>query len=453
MEIDASLTAGPHRHARWRIGSLCAAVTLTLTAAAPARTEESAGLSPLAAGILGTAAAAQAVIIGVLLRSGKRARSRAGRGRDLPEEASGVCLWVWRAEEDSLWMHAPPPGGPVLNNGGHLTSADFAAAVLPEDRPIWTAAWKAMTPGEPAMEVETRFGAQPGQAKTVLTRARARFDTTAKLISVTGVCSESTAITRFTGDSDEERAKAMYLARAATMGELTATIAHEVNQPLAAILNNAQAARNFLDSPNPDLEEVRLILEDIITDDERAAGVVRRVRDLLKRKAPSLEPVCVNELLQETLKMVRMEFTRRGVSTDCELEEDLPQVAGEKGQLQQVLLNILMNASDAMKECIPGERELFILTRSAGGYVELLFIDSGRGIRPEENERLFDPYFSNKEEGLGMGLAICRSIIQAHGGRIWLEANASRGATAGISLPVASRKFCESEQSASSYSG
>jgi C4-dicarboxylate-specific signal transduction histidine kinase len=196
--------------------------------------------------------------------------------------------------------------------------------------------------------------------------------------------------------------------RVATMGQLTASIAHEVNQPIAATKVNAEAALRWLNRDVPDLEEVRQILARIANDGDRAGNVVSRIRDLVKKAPPRMEPLHMNEAISEVIELTRGEATKNGVSVQAQFAESLPAVKADRTQLQQVILNLILNAIQAMGESGMALRELQIGTEANGLDNVLVSVrDSGPGIRPQIIERLFDPFYTTKSAGMGMGLAIC----------------------------------------------
>jgi C4-dicarboxylate-specific signal transduction histidine kinase len=226
--------------------------------------------------------------------------------------------------------------------------------------------------------------------------------------------------------------------RVATMGQLTASIAHEVNQPIAATKVNAQAALRWLNRDAPDLEEVRQLLARMANDSDRAGNVVSRIRDLVKKAPPQMEPLHMNEAISEVIELTRGEAAKSGVSVQTQFAESLPPVRADRTQLQQVILNLILNAVQAMNESGLALRELQIGTEANGSDGVLISIrDSGPGIRQENLDRLFDPFYTTKQAGMGMGLAICRSIVEGHGGRIWATANVPQGAAFHFTLPVA----------------
>jgi PAS domain S-box-containing protein len=225
--------------------------------------------------------------------------------------------------------------------------------------------------------------------------------------------------------------------RVTTMGQLTASIAHEVNQPIAAAVTHAHAALRWLGGHPPDLEEVRQALDAIIKDGHRAGDVIGRIRALIKKVPPRHDQLDINEAILEVIEVTRSELLRNGVSLQTELAKGLPLIRGDRIQLQQIVLNLIMNAVEAMSDASKGSRDLLISTAEDKSNGVLVAVrDSGPGLNPESLERLFDPFYTTKPGGMGMGLSICRSIIEAHGGRAWAAANEPRGASFHFSLPA-----------------
>jgi PAS domain S-box-containing protein len=217
--------------------------------------------------------------------------------------------------------------------------------------------------------------------------------------------------------------------RVATMGQLTASIAHEVKQPIAATVSNAQAALRWLGRQPPDLEEVRQALAHIVQDGKRAGDVVGRIRDLIKKAPPREDRLDINEAAREVIELTRGEAAKNGVRVRRELADGLPLIQGDRVQLQQVMLNLIINAVEALRGVSDGPRELLISTGTSDtGDVRVAVRDSGPGLTPAALERLFEPFYTTKPGGLGLGLSICRSIIEAHGGRLSASANVPRGA-------------------------
>jgi len=238
----------------------------------------------------------------------------------------------------------------------------------------------------------------------------------------------------------QQQAELAHLSRVTMLGELSGSLAHELNQPLTAILSNAQAAQRFLAHDKVDLDELRDILKDIVDEDKRAGEVIRRLRLLLKKGEVQHQPLDVNEVVLEVLKLVRSDLVNQGVTAHTELAPGLPLLHGDRVQLQQVLLNLVMNACDAMSGVVRDERQFIIRTKPADGQgVEVAVSDRGRGIPADHIERVFQPFFTTKPHGMGLGLSVCRTILTAHGGKLWAENNPDRGATFHFTLPVSGK--------------
>jgi len=227
-----------------------------------------------------------------------------------------------------------------------------------------------------------------------------------------------------------------YANRVATMGQLTASIAHEVKQPITATVGNAQAALRFLNCRPPELGEVREALACIVKDGQRAGDVIGSIHDLIKKAPPRKDRFDINEAIREVIEITRGEAAKDGVSVQTELAGGLPLIQGDRVQLQQVMLNLIINAVEAMRGTSEGPRELLISTeRTDSDGVVVAVRDSGPGLAPATLERLFESFYTTKPSGLGLGLSICRSIIEAHGGRLWASANVPRGAMFQFTVP------------------
>jgi C4-dicarboxylate-specific signal transduction histidine kinase len=217
--------------------------------------------------------------------------------------------------------------------------------------------------------------------------------------------------------------------RVAIMGQLSASIAHEVKQPIGSARNNAMAALNFLRRSPPDLDEVSEALGCIVGDADRAGDIVDRIRDQIKKEPPRNVRFDLNQLIEEVVGLARTAITENGVSVQTRLGSGMAPVRGDRVQLQQVVLNLIINAVDAMSSVQAGKRELLISTEQDDAKSTLVAVrDSGPGIDPERLDRIFEAFHTTKSGGLGMGLSICRSIIEAHGGRLWASANVPQGA-------------------------
>jgi signal transduction histidine kinase len=221
------------------------------------------------------------------------------------------------------------------------------------------------------------------------------------------------------------------------MGQLTASIAHEVNQPIAATVINAQVALRWLSARPPNVAKVRQTLDCIVTDGNRAGDVIGRIRDIIKKAPPRKDRLAINEAMREVIELSRGQAVKNGVLVQTELADGLPLIQGDRVQLQQVILNLIINAVEAMSETSECARELLITTgQSELNGVLVAVKDSGPGVAPATLERLFESFYTTKSTGLGLGLSICRSIIEAHGGRLWASANVPRGAIFQFTVPA-----------------
>ena len=237
-------------------------------------------------------------------------------------------------------------------------------------------------------------------------------------------------------EARDQQKQITHLTRVALIGELSGALAHELNQPLTAILSNAQAAQHYLEKGRIDPKELREILGDIVAQDRRAGEVIRRLRALFKKGETQFQALDANELVREVLELAHSDLITRNIEVVTQASPQLPAMLGDRVEMQQVLLNLIVNACEAMSADGPKEHALTIRTESAADGVQLSIIDRGPGIPADMQERLFEPFFTTKPQGLGLGLSISRSIITAHRGRIWGTNNPDRGATFHIVLPV-----------------
>jgi len=232
-----------------------------------------------------------------------------------------------------------------------------------------------------------------------------------------------------------------HMNRVSMMRELAASLSHEIAQPIASARNNARAAQNFLKMQPPDLGEVREALSCVVGDADRAGEIIDRIREQIKKAPPRRECFDLNVAIHEVIVLARSVTLRNGVSVQTRLAEGLLSVPGDRVQLQQVLLNLILNAAEAMGSMEEGARELLISTEQDQAGVVVAVRDSGPGIDPAHLDRVFDAFYTTKSGGTGMGLSICRSIIHAHGGKLWAEANEPRGAVFQFTLPGAEREL------------
>jgi signal transduction histidine kinase len=311
-------------------------------------------------------------------------------------------------------LRRPPKHKAVLDR--HASFRDFVYTVRGSDG---TPRFLSVS-GKPIFDADGRFLGYRGVARDITQRKRAEEELRASEQRYHAVQMELAHVNRVT-----------------TMGQMTASIAHEVSQPIAATVANAEAGLRWLAAEPANLGEAHEALGRIIKDGKRAGDVVGRIRALIKKVPPRKDRLDVNEIILEVVALARSELLRNGVSVHTSLAEGLPPVDGDRIQLQQVILNLIINAVEAMGSVVEGTRELRITTASeASGNVRVAVQDSGPGLDSDSHDRLFDAFYTTKPGGMGMGLSICRSIIEAHGGKIWATANMPQGAIFQFTLPA-----------------
>jgi PAS domain S-box-containing protein len=264
-------------------------------------------------------------------------------------------------------------------------------------------------------------------------------DGTGKPYAVCGIATDITELKRAEAETRRSFQQLVHLTRVTLVGELSGSVIHELGQPLGAILTNSEAAELHLTDTTPNLDEIRAIFVDLKTDALRASEVVRGMSAFLRGQEPDFKRVDLPSLMSELEKIARPDVALRGATLEFDVAANLPPVRGHSVQLLQVLLNLVLNGLDAMKDASNGERKLSVTaSQHDGSFVEVAVADTGHGLPPEKLDQVFAPFTTSKPTGLGMGLSICRRIIEAHGGRIWIENNAGRGATARFTLPIMS---------------
>lgn len=313
----------------------------------------------------------------------------------------------------------------------------------PDDVPRLEAAWDvALRTGEP-FESEVRLRRADGKYRWFATRRvplRRNGEIIAWYAATYDIEDRKKAENELIESERRLRESQMELAHASrvvTMGQFTASIAHEVNQPLAALLTNADTALRWLGHQPPDLERAKSLIERIIDDGKRTVDIVNRIRDLSRKAPPRKESLEVNEAILDIMRLTRAATSDNGVLVRMQLSEGQPQIWGDRVQLQQVILNLIMNAVEAMSEFAEGSRELQICSSVAEpGSVLVSVSDTGPGLPPASVARIFEPFYTTKASGLGIGLSICRSIVEAHGGRLWATPNEPQGAVFSMTLPT-----------------
>jgi PAS domain S-box-containing protein len=353
-----------------------------------------------------------------------------------------------------IWMSGTDKGCEYVNAGwlsftGRSIEAERgsgrAAGVHPEDYDRCLAIYESSFDARQPFEMDYRLHRWDGQYRWILGKGVPRYATNGEFLGYIGSAIDITerreheqALRESEERYREVDRKLTHSARLAALGELTALVAHEISQPLTAILSNAEAAETLLMSTLPTAEEVRRILADICKDTVRADTAIRRMRALVQKREVQVQPVDVNHLVTEVLSLAKGDVLRRGVRLRMFLAPDLPPVSSDPSQLQQILLNLIVNAMDAMSSTPEPERALTLRTNLIGSdRVEVTVLDRGQGISPGNLPRLFDSFFTTKAAGMGLGLSLSRSIIEAHQGRIWAENRPEGGAAFHFTLPCA----------------
>ena len=356
---------------------------------------------------------------------------------DLATKAAGLVVWTWDIPRDEVWLSSKDRALFGFSQGEKLTAERIRSVVHPEDRQlVRQLSEDALRTGR-EIENQYRVLLPDGRVRWVTRLGRVEFDADGKPLRERGILMDISERKQAELEAARQRHDLAHLARVTTLGELSSSLAHELTHPITAILSNAQAAQRFLDGDDVDLKEVSEILNDIVTEDERAGEVIYRLRSLLKKGEPQKYcDVNLNEVVQDVLKLVRNDLINQNVTADTDLAQNLPSVIGDRVQLQQVLLNLVLNACEAMADCASSERQLLIASKLEKTAVQVSLTDRGGGIPGKKIEQVFERFFTTKKEGMGLGLSICRSIIDAHEGKIWATNNADCGATFYFSLPI-----------------
>ena len=355
----------------------------------------------------------------------------------LAADAVNLAIWEWDLTTNEIWAtnaRRAILGWPAR---GNVTFEDFMSHVHPEDRGRLQQTINHAIYDRKDYDSEYRLVLPDGIVRWMSGRGSVQFNADGKPTRLLGISIDITARKQAELDAQRDRAELSHLSRVALMGEMSASIAHELNQPLSGILSNAAAGQRFIDHGDVDLREIRELLDDIVADGRRASDVVRAVRSMVKKEQMARRSLDLNEIVMDALHMLSADAVLHSCQLETSLDPNLRAVDGDPVQLQQVLLNLVINAFDAMRDTPVAQRKVVIATESNGdGTVRASVRDYGAGISKEMRERVFDPFFSTKSEGLGMGLAIVRSIVESHGGTITTENVDGGGARFEIVLPT-----------------
>jgi C4-dicarboxylate-specific signal transduction histidine kinase len=382
----------------------------------------------------------QAALIAALLFERRRrqrtadALARQDEHLRLATEAAGLSPWIFDPIERSSGVDDRKAGRDAPERMSVADFHDTLAQMPPQHRAAATAALGRARETRGSFEIEYPLEEADGTLRWQAARGRADGTRPERLI---GVAVDVTSRKRAELQAEQDRAALQHMTRVSLLGQLSASIAHQLNQPLASIRSNAEAAKTMLDRMPVDIVELREICADIVAEDDRAAQVIRRLGVLFKRGTPLLEPIDLNELVLDTVELTRGLLATRHVSVETRLATALPRVPGDRVNLQQVLLNLIVNAADAIADLPNERRRVTIATEARDGEVRLCVTDHGAGVPPDAIDAVFEPFWSTRPGGMGMGLAVCRAIVEAHRGTIAVANAADGGAQFSVALPLA----------------
>jgi two-component system sensor kinase FixL len=369
-------------------------------------------------------------------------RDEALRAREselsLAAQAALLSVWVWDIRRDEREMPEASRPSDGFHPGEWIEVDRFLSTVHPDDRDRVERQVRDSLAHPGPFEREYRVVLRDGRTRWMNAIGLVEADERGIPTTVRGVSIDVTERRLAQIESEKNRNELAHLARFTTLGELSGSLAHELNQPLAAILSNAEAAQRFLAQDPPNVEELREILDDIVSEDERAGEVIGRLRALFKKGEVAFQPTDLGATSLDVLRLIRSELVAHDIAVETDLRPSVPLVRADRIQIQQVLLNLVKNASDAMTAVPAGDRRLTLAVHGNGdGHVRVAVHDTGTGIPSDVLDRLFQPFVTTKPDGMGLGLAVCRTILEAHGGTLRASNNADRGATFEFTLPVA----------------
>ena len=348
--------------------------------------------------------------------------------------------WEWWRSPEGKYIYMSPSCERItgykwdeFTNNPHLVDE----VILPEDQEVWRKHNIEVQTAHKPVEVQFRIKRKDGCVRWIEHICQPVKDTDGEFMGFRASNRDITGRRQVEEEANRLRSEYLHIARVSAMGELTASLAHELKQPLAATRSNAQAAQRFLANEKPDLDELSEILADIIKDNRRADEVIGRLRTLMRKSELQIAELNINNVIQEIFPLIRSYEIMRNISLEFELDDKIPSVAGDRVQLQQVILNLIMNSSEALENIAGDIRRIVIRTSQKNhNNVTVAIRDNGIGIDEQSLDSLFEPFYTTKQEGMGMGLPISRSIIEAHGGNLWAENNPDRGATFYFTIPV-----------------
>jgi PAS domain S-box-containing protein len=358
--------------------------------------------------------------------------------RQLQQIVSSIPGLTWKADAEgniTFWSQSfLEYGGATIND---ILGYRFMNYLHPDDHERVLEVWNGILESGTQGESEVRIRRADGQYRWFLWRASPFLDGDGNITQWFGINVDIENRKRAEENLRQSQNELAHVTRRTTMGELAVSIAHEVNQPLMAVVTNAGACLRWLKGDEPDLAMARQAAERIVRDGHRAGDIITSLRNMARKSAPRLDPVCLDQVIPVVLDLLQGEFRRHGVIAKAQLGDFSIAIRGDSTQLQQVVLNLAMNAIEAMAGSAMSSRRLTVRAEMRDGDALVTVADTGPGLGTEDPDRLFEAFFSTKTEGIGMGLSICRSIIEAHGGRIWASNSATRGSVFSFTLPLA----------------
>lgn len=385
---------------------------------------------------------AEARILGDALADAHQKLGASEQRLDLATQATGIGIWMRDARQNILW--ASDAWRTLFGFGPTEVFGmdDVIARIHPDDRVAVRAALLGVTRPGDGYDIEYRLVMDDGSLRWVVSRGRVSAADPDHGTVVLGISSDVSPRKLAELALQKKQEQVIHLSRVSVIGALSGALAHEINQPLTSILSNAQAAQRLIERSPPPLDDIREILADIVAEDQRAAEVIRRLRGLLRNSAPDREAIDFAIVAGEVASLLRNDLLNRDIRVDVQVAPDLPRVAGDRVQLQQVLINLIVNGCDAIgvrDRNNTAPRHIVVAATPAPDDtgVDLTVHDSGPGLQAGEYETVFEPFHSSKPDGMGLGLAICRKIIAAHGGRIRAFNHPAGGAVFHVSLPGA----------------
>jgi PAS domain S-box-containing protein len=375
-------------------------------------------------------------------------RQREARIR-LAAESADLAFWSLYPEQNEVWMSEKGRAIYGFTPEARLTCDSILSRVHPDERAKIKAEYDSACAIQGKFESEHRLLLPYGKVRWVIMRGHCVKDDEGKIIETIGVTVDVSSQKQADLQLQVQREEMAHRNRVALMGEMTASFAHELNQPLTAIANSASAARRFLEHGNTDPVLLQELLQDMVADSQRAGEVIRGIRSLVRKETSVHTLLNLNSVITDTVRLVSSDVLNRESVVTTELDPQLPQVQAALVQIQQVLLNLIINALDAVEQLPPSERRVIISTRSDKGDVtEVIVRDFGVGLPKDQPDKVFEHFFSTKQKGMGMGLAIVRSIVEAHGGTITAENAPDRGARMVVRLPAAPGQVQKSKAAA-----